>query len=222
MRGVDQTMIKDAILGRLKLEDQACVHYLSYGQHTATNAFKGCKRVLLMGLNFLPRPVSMAASGAALDMSPVDQLPSDIQVQTMRVGMLMDSTLQALLRGNARMGVGGDCGDMEAVIPQTKQTGISLADYRRMFPGVRIVDDRVLMPPKPLTGRLGDLAGVVSRRLEAGEREMTNPSLYAELGMDQRNFSKLVKRPEWRAYISQLGLNPQKLACGMVGLVLVG
>jgi hypothetical protein len=107
---------------------------------------------------------------------------------------------------------------MEAVIPQTKQTGISLAVYRRMFPGVSIVEDTVLMPPRPLKGRLADLAEIVVRRLEAGETEMTNLSLYEELGMAKGNFGKLVTRPEWQAYVAQLGLNPQRLPGRMMGL----
>ena len=72
---------------------------------------------------------------------------------------------------------------MEAVIPQTKQTGLSKGDYRRMFPEVNLVDDTILMPPKPLKGRLKELDAIVVRRLEAGEMEMTNASLREEMGM---------------------------------------
>ena len=135
--------------------------------------------------------------------------------------MLMDTTLQALLRGNARMGVGGDCGQMEAVIPQNKQTGLSRSDYQTMFPGVTITEDIVLLPPKPLKGRLKDLDTIVVRRLEAGERQMTNASLREEMGMSERNFRALVKKPEWQARRSQLGLNPQQLNGRMMGLRLV-
>ena len=201
IRGIDPTTIKDAkdatikvaIEARLKPEDRSRVHFLAYGQHTATNAFKSCQRVLLMGLNFLPQATGLAASGAALDLDLISQLPTADQAKAMQLGMLMDATLQALLRGNARVSDGGDCGQMEAVIPQTKQTGLSKQDYRRMFPDVNLVDDVVLMPPKPLKGRLKDLAAIIGRRLEAGETEISNPSLYEELGMDQRNFAKLVK-----------------------------
>jgi hypothetical protein len=38
---------------------------------------------------------------------------------------------------------------MEVVIPQTRQTGLSKDDYRRMFPEVNLIDDTILMPPKP-------------------------------------------------------------------------
>ena len=61
----------------------------------------------------------------------------------------------------------------------------------------------------------------MTRRLEAGERQMTNASLREEMGMSERNFRALVKKPEWQARIAQLGLNPQQLNGRMMGLRLV-
>jgi hypothetical protein len=129
----------------------------------------------------------------------------------MQTGMLKDATLQELLRGNARMGVDGDCGRMEAVIAQTWQTGLSFEDYRTMFPEVNVEVDHLLLPPKPLKGKLRQLADIVAKRLEDGQEELPYPSLYKELGMQQQNFSALVKKPEWRAYITRIGLIPQRL-----------
>jgi hypothetical protein len=134
-----------------------------------------------------------------------------VQIAETQHGMLKDATLQTLLRGNARMGANGDCGEMEAIIPQTRQTGLSKDDYRTMFPGVRIEVDHVLLPPKPLKGNLKRLADVVARRLEAGDHEMDYPSLYGELGIRQQNFDKMIKRPEWKAYLDRAGIRPQRL-----------
>src|SRR5262249_679548 len=100
-------------------------------------------------------------------------------------------------------------------------TGLSLDAYRRAFPGVAIRQDSVLLPPTPLKGRLKDLAAIVTRRLEAGEREMTNQSLYEDLGMAKQNFGALVRKPEWRPFIAQLGLNPQPLKGRAIGLRLL-
>ena len=110
---------------------------------------------------------------------------------------------------------------MDAVIPRTKQTGLSRSDYQTMFPGVTITEDIVLLPPEPLNGRLKDLDGIVVKRLEANEQQMTNASLREELGMSERNFRALVKKPEWQARRAQLGLNPQQLNGRMMGLRLV-
>ncbi len=212
IRGVDQATIQEAIEARLKPADRRRVYYLPYGQHTATNAFKHCKRVMLMGLNFIPKAAGLAASGAALDLDLISQLPTEGQAKAMQLGMLMDTTLQALLRGNARVSVGDDCGEMEAVIPQTKQTGIPLTGYRRMFPGVKIIGDTVLMPPKPLKGRLKELDNIVVRRLEAGEQEMTNQSLYDELEAQLRQAGRPARvaspySPGWTTAPATTGSN---------------
>jgi hypothetical protein len=68
---------------------------------------------------------------------------------------------------------------------------------------------------------LEDLNTIVVRRLQAGETEMTNQSLYEELGMKKPNFLALVKKPEWQARRAQLSLNPQQLSGRMMGLKLV-
>lgn len=132
--------------------------------------------------------------------------------------MLRDATLQAILRGHARKSIDGDCGVMEVVIPQSRQTGLTNADYRGMFNGVVLVDDRLLMPAKPLKGRLRALSDIVSRRLGAGEREMTNPSLALELGMERQNFGALVNKPEWKAWVAAMGLHPGPLKGRIMGL----
>jgi hypothetical protein len=56
---------------------------------------------------------------------------------------------------------------------------------------IRIVEDTVLLPPKPLKGRLGQLYDIVVRHLEAGDREMTNASLYGEMGIGCREQAAL-------------------------------
>jgi hypothetical protein len=221
IQGVRESNLEDALLSRLKQDDRSRVRYLTYGNHTATNAYKNVKHVLLLGLNYLPKAAGHAASGAALDLNLKDEHPTDAQIRAMQSGLLMDSTLQALLRGNARIGVDGDCGVMEAVIPQTNQAGISEEDYRRMFPGVNIVQDRVLMPSVPLKGRLEQLAAIVTRRLKTGETEMTNQSLYTEMDMKAGNFAALVKKPEWHTFIAALGLRPQRLKGTARGLRLI-
>jgi hypothetical protein len=222
MRAVDERTIKAAIDARLTEDERRNVHHVTYGHHTATNAYKHVRHVLLMGLNFVPRAATYATSGAALNKpmrtaDPADH-PTEQQVDDMRTGMLRDTTLQAILRGHARMGVDGDCGEMEVVIPQVKQTGLTDADYRGMFPGAALREDQTLLPARPLKGRLKDLDAIVVMRLGAGEREMSNASLYEELGMVKGNFGKLVTRPEWQARVAQLGLSPQPLPGRRMGL----
>src|SRR4029077_532959 len=130
-----------------------------------------------------------AAAGAALKMNLRDQHPTDDQIDETQKGMLLDSTLQAILRGNARMAVAGDCGAMEVVIPQTKQTGLSDKEYQRIFPKCKLVNDTVLMPLKELKGNLKRLADRVMKLRENGLTEIPNSLIYESLGIDRMAFA---------------------------------
>lgn len=222
MKGINERTIMAAIDARLTPEAKARTHHLSYGSHTATNEYKTVRRIILMGLNFMAPAASYAASGAALDKPMRSNEPSDHptagQVEAMRVGMLRDATLQAILRGHARLGCDGDCGACEVVIPQTKQTGLSRSDYEGMFSGAVIIEDRTLMPVKLLTGNLLKLSAAVIQRLGAGDREMPDASLYRALGITKGNYGKLKAKPEWAAWLASVGLHQAKLGGGLIGL----
>jgi len=101
MKGVEETNLHLALLNRLKPEDRSRLRYLTYGNHTATNDHKHVERVLLLGLKLPPQVGRHAASGAALDFNLKDEHPYRSPDQTHATWMLMDATLQAVLRGNA-------------------------------------------------------------------------------------------------------------------------
>ena len=211
MKGLKERTIREAVDAQLGDAERARVRHLTWGTHTATNSHRDVKHVLLMGLNFLPRSASYAAAGAALNKAmrtgAATDHPTAAQVAEMRVGMLRDATLQALLRGNARKAVDGDCGPMEAVIFQTSQTGLAWEDYQGMFPGVVVSDDRSLLPAKPLKGKLKALGSIVAARLAAGETQMLNTALGEQLGMDATAFRRLLKHPAWLEHIASIGLS---------------
>lgn len=126
--------------------------------------------------------------------------------------------MQAVLRGAARMGVDGDCGRQEVVIPQAPQTGLTDADLTGMFPGCRIVRDVTLMPLKPLKGNLLKLSQAVLQRHQAGDTEITDPSIYGPLGMGRADYGKLKRKEEWAAWLASLGWFQAKLQGGFMGL----
>lgn len=219
---VRERTIREAVDARLSDADRLRCHHVTWGSHTATNAYKEVRHIIFAGLNFLPPSAAYAASGAALSKrmhtnDPKDH-PSTEQVKQFERGMLRDSTMQALLRGAARMGVSGDCGVMEAIIPQAATTGLTEADYRGMFPGVNFVSDRTLAGLKPLKGNLLKLSVIVLRRLSEGETRLSDLSLYGELGMAQRNWAVLKAKPDWAAWVVANGLLRGRLPGGLVGI----
>ena len=154
-------------------------------------------------------------------MDLLETIPVETDIAEMRDGMLMDATLQAILRGHGRMGAYGECGECHVVVVQTHQKGLTAEQYRRMFPGVVLTRDRTLAPERQLKGRMKQLGELVQKRLADGETELSNPSLYEALRMTKGYFGRLVTKPEWKAFIVQLGLSPQMLPGRMAGLRLV-
>lgn len=219
---VDEKAIALAIDARLDEQECQRVRHLTWGQHTATNDHVAVRHVLLMGLNFVSPVTTYADSSALLNKQMrsehPDEHPSREQLEDLRRARLKDTVLQAVLRGAARKGFAGDCGTMEVVIPQSKQTGLSVADYREVFPEVSIVHDRQLLPRKVLKGKLAALAEAVRLRVLRGEIEITNKDLSGALKMDERSFRRLVKHADWKDAMDDLGVVPQILAGGRVGL----
>lgn len=220
--GIRERTIREAVDARLTQTEKARVSHLTWGSHTATNAHKAIRHLIFAGLNFLPPSAAYAASGAALAKpmrsNDANDHPSPVQVRDMERGMLRDSTLQAVLRGAARMGVSGDCGVMEAVILQAPQTGLTGDDYRGMFPGCNIVHDHSLLPTKPLRGNLKKLAAIIQRRQEGGETYLADSSLYGELAVTQNNYAKLKAKPAWGVWLMANGWRKVRLAGGVTGL----
>ena len=222
MHGVEERTIREAVDARLSPEDRSRVRPLTWGSHTATNEHKDIQRMVFSGLYFTPSEAAYAASGAALGkpMNTADENdhPTADEVKDMARGMLRDSTLQAVLRGAARMGVDGDCGTQEVVIPQAPQTGLKDADYHGMFPGCTIIKDNTLMAAKPLKGNLLRLSLEVAKRQQAGDIEVTDASLYGALAMRRADYGRLKRNPAWSGWLASHGWFPARLPGGLCGV----
>lgn len=226
IKGVKEASIQAAIDARLTEEERGRIHHVTYGQHTATNEHATVRHVMMLGLNFLPRYAPYVASGAALEkamdtLDPADH-PTDQQVEAMRIGMLRDSTMQALLRGNARNGANGDCGEMEAVVVQAPQHGLGEDDWAGMFPGALYGIDYTLMPQIVLKGRTKDLADHVLGCLDLGLPDIPLAPIRAGMGMARQDFGKLLKRPDWKAWARAQGLSQVTRPGNALALVRVG
>jgi hypothetical protein len=212
--------IEQAIKAKLSEDDKVGLHVLTYGRHTATNMFRYIEHMLLLGLNFLGDAHYTAAAGAAQGLDLTDDYPESIR--EFREGSLMDHTLQAILRGHARMGNNGGCGQCEVVVVSSKRHGISDAGWRRMFPNVTLVEDTTLTPKaEELMGKLGALAEHVLRRAGAGETEIRYADIYEhDLSMKQPNFARLLQenRTQWDAWVAANGFTECRLRGSAKGL----
>lgn len=222
LANVGEKTIAAAIDARLTQDERLRVRHISWGAHTATNSHSAVRHVLLLGLNFTPASSQYADAAAQLAKPMMtadpDDHPAKDDISALRDARLRDSVLQAVLRGAARKGRDGDCGEMETVIVQTTQTGLSVADYAGMFPGCRITTDQTLMGRKDLTGRLAELAAAVRASLERGDTEIAYSELRDCLAMDAAQFRRLTNDPRWSAHLDEIDVIPARLSGRRQGL----
>ena len=216
MKDVEERTIEEAITARLTDEaDQARTSFLAYGRHTSTNDFKHIGHMIFAGLNFLPAAAPYAASGAALgkSMKTIDQRdhPTALQVLDMERGMLRDSTMQAVLRGAARTGVGGDCARQEVVIPAYPQKGLNDADYYQMFPGCTVVQDLSLRPLPKLKGNPKHIFDVIMTYQAEEKTEIDGASIYKTLKMSETVYGKTKGNDVLLAWLANNLWFPQRL-----------
>lgn len=217
MKDVAERTIEEAVKAALQAtgENTDRVRFVPWGRHTSTNEFKTYHHMIFAGLNFLPKSAAYAASGAALGRSmkteDAKDHPTSKDVWEMERGMLRDSTLQAILRGAARIGVDGDCEPQEVVIPASPQTGLTDDDYFSMFPGCKVEHDLTLRPLQPLTGNPKRLFEVIMTRQAKGETEVDGVSIYTHLGMSSAIYSKTKDHQTLLAWLTGHGWLPQNL-----------
>jgi hypothetical protein len=74
------------------------------------------------------------------------------------------------------------------------------------------------MPVKSIKGNLKKAADAVMTKFAEGLSEVAYPVVYKAIGMTQGHFSRLVKKPEWQAWLAEIGYYQAKLRGGAIGL----
>lgn len=134
----------------------------------------------------------------------------------------MDHTMQAVLRGSARVMKDGVCLPCNVVIFQSNQSGLSAEQYDIMFPGCHVEKDDSLIERKPLTGNAARAAQAVRKAKQRGRLEISNVDIYTLAKVSKQIFADIIKRPAWKAFIDEIGARPQKLPGNVSGLRFVG
>ena len=207
MKGERHRRLGEALLDRFPSPEHSRIKGLTYGQHTSTNVYRDIRHVVLMGLNYTSDAVNVATTAAAQDLDLLTSNPSaeDI-VDDMKDGMLMDHTLQAVLRGHGRLGANGQCGECEVVVIQTKSKGLTDAQWAKMFPDATLLHDKTLAPELPLSANMKALSAIIERRKAAGDIILPGTSLYGEMKISRQSYIKMVQKDAWQKHYKNLGL----------------
>lgn len=180
--------------------------FLTWGNHTATNAYKDVRNIVLAGTLFYASP-SLEALGRAAAQHPSSEgafSPDDCRV--VEVGEHAHHILQALCRGAVRGCKDGVCSPADAYVIASKASGIPSA-LPGIFPGATVKEWKGHVA-RPLSGldskALEHIRGAIAANPEA-------PVKFADvadaIGIDRKNLKRIRAKESFRDALATDGLN---------------
>ena len=189
------------------------VHFLTWGRHAGTNAYRHFENVLLASNYFLPPLTYLAKTHVARGQLPeVHGFVEGQEVRETMWGEHRNDLLQAACRGRCRQSDGNACKAMDLWIIAARASGIPRPEtIDRIFPGARTVRWQPIKPT--LRGRAVDAATELDRLMKEEDR-LTSPDDFVSYGKLAQAFamrpasfiSRIGKRDDWQAHIVSLGL----------------
>ena len=175
---------------RASSNPKASIHYLNWGRHSGTNAYKDIRHIIVIGSHFYSaeayKALGVAASGIVIDKLGLEETrelsPSEYQ----------HNMLQAVMRGNARNSFSGMAGECTVYVLGSPRLDTAQL-LRETFPGC-IIEEWNPRRAK-LSGQGRQLVECLTTRLiHDGERSVSKKSVRDILGIKHKQqLSTLLK-----------------------------
>jgi hypothetical protein len=138
------------------------LHFVTWGDHSATNAYKDISNVILAGTLFYRTSYYEALGRLSANLQAIDGNLTPEQFKGIMVGEHKHLILQALCRGSVRKSEKGGCAPCNAYVIASVKSGIHNA-LPEVFPGSQI---KPWKPVKvPLKGKVAEAVKCLSKRL---------------------------------------------------------
>jgi hypothetical protein len=191
-----EAALKDATGGRVPF------HYLHWGRHHGTNAYKDIKNVLVIG-SYIYKPEAYEAIGIAAAGLPVEEVP-ELDTKEIRAGEFRHNMLQAILRGNARNSVDGVAGECSVYVVASPISGARRL-LAEVFPGAEI-SDWGQPKERALAGHEVSVIAALKGLFVPGVAEVRKKQVYEAAGITGPEFTRQMKRPSVQLYMRSAGL----------------
>ena len=189
---------------KAKVANPARLHFVNWGRHNATNAYRHVRKVMVLSLWHMTDAAYTAHHIAATGSVPPQGLDRET-ISRMAAGEHRHNLLQAICRANVRNGAEGVCGDCEAyVIGRVgKDTKRLLAET---FPGADVKDWRPVADE--LTGRALEVAEEIKRRFGTdGTMRVRKIDIRMAVGFSTApELAQVLTRPVFKAWMAAEGL----------------
>ena len=185
--------------GQMALDN---LHFLSYGNHMATNEFSKIDRVILAGTLFYPASVIESRARLAYGLEPTSDMDKD-DLKRVELGESTHLILQALSRGAVRnCQTDGTCSPCDVYIIASNRSGIYGA-LPGLFPDSTVEEWRPVT--KELTGRKKEVADylVWCFKDNPDKPYVSFRDVCAALYMTSSNLTQLRSDPEFQEWLDE-------------------
>lgn len=203
LNGVDMKELIEEALDVDASNPKSNVHYLTWGNHTATNAFKDVKHIVLAGTLFYPQLAYEALANAASGTNSIGPLDEGLITKT-QVGESLHGILQAACRGSVR-NINRDASDScEVFLIVDGRRGI-VDELAKLFPNSKTIE--WVPEPFELTGRALQAFNFIQAHFErCPEIDYRFSDLRTHLQMKTQQLTALRKRDVLRLALRDLGI----------------
>lgn len=173
------------------------IRFVNWGRHHGTNEFRDCKNILVIGSNLYGpdgyHALELGASGLPTDKfaSPTKEFAGD---------ELCNNILQAIMRGNARRGIGNIAGACE-VYWFASRTPDPIAAVTKAFPNCDVQEWNALN--RPVNNSANKVLNYIQDYFSvSGARSLTKADVRKAIGIKSASsFSRIINKP---LFIDQL------------------
>lgn len=194
----DQPLEKEVIKALKENMPTGGLHFLTWGMHHGTNAYKDCNNIVLVGqLHY--GTTAYKALAAALGHTQNPETPNEAE-RLLKAGELQHHWLQALTRASVRNSQGNLAGACRAFV--VASPGMEAAKLLHgVFPGSSV---DVWQPKlKEATGQAGMLMDILTKARADDALPLPKKVITQQLGIEAPNLSRLLKRPIVRDYLDR-------------------
>jgi hypothetical protein len=174
--------------------------------YRATNKYKDIKNVILAGTLFYDRGYYDALGRLSRGLKSEERLSKE-QLRDIELGEHANIILQAVCRGNVRMGDGGQCGECDVYVIANPNSGIpAMLRSDLIFPGAKVVAWNPVK--RELTGKIKTAFNYVADNLNNPAVPLVRASdVQNAIAVDRMYWNKnIVKHPSFANALADAGI----------------
>jgi len=200
VRGGEKEIIKKrwikTIKSHLPPEDHSRLHFLTWGRHTAQNAYADIPNVILTSQLYYKTSEYEANGRASANLPTSQGTLTEEQLKNFRKGEVAHHLLQCICRGRVRVAIGDACPPSRCWVIASKETGIG-SMLSEIFPGCTVTEWDTKMSPKREVNEAHQKAlTFILETLKAGDVKSAKlvSQLRDHMGYDSREKSNFRQR----------------------------